>query len=229
MDFLAYLVGWVCLSPVTSRVSPRRASYFFSAKPKKSNQKKGEPRPCRFAVPCATRKMEHPRSGFAASPSRWGATPAARQSRFRGAPGRGCASRTSPRLLVRCAHLAGLGYLIPLPSLLTRARHAVPPRPGCSFAALTSRGWVTSFLYPHFSQGHGTPCHYTKPPHSSHLTSHHGQPQGLPLRPPSSLLRPHSYDLTPTTSLLTFGSYAVQAARCCLYSFNPSFFFGDSP
>ena len=37
----------------------------------------------------------------------------------------------------------------------------------------------------HFSQGHGTPCHYSSLlfPHSSPLTSHHGQPQGLTLRP----------------------------------------------
>ena len=55
----------------------------------------------------------------------------------------------------------GWGCLIPLPSLLARARHAVPLRQ--------------------------TP---------SLLTSHQGQPQGLPLRP-------HSYDLTPHSSLLT--------------------------
>ena len=36
-----------------------------------------------------------------------GTTPAARQSRLRGVPGRGCASLASPRLLVRCAHFAG--------------------------------------------------------------------------------------------------------------------------
>ena len=95
-----------------------------------------------------------------------GTTPAARQSRFRGAPGRGCAALASPRLLVRCAHLAGLGFLISHASLLSRARHAVPLR-----------------LIPSF------------------LTAHHGQPQGLPLRP--SFLRPQSSPLTPTTSLLT--------------------------
>ena len=46
---------------------------------------------------------------------------------------------------------------------------------------------VSSFLYPHSSQGHGTPCPYTLPPPT-------GQPQGLPLRliPHPSLLRPHS-------------------------------------
>ena len=33
------------------------AELLFFASPKKSNQKKGEPRPCRFAVPCATRSV----------------------------------------------------------------------------------------------------------------------------------------------------------------------------
>ena len=62
----------------------------------------------------------------------------------------------------------GLGFLISLPSLLTRARHAVP-------------------------------LHLTPSP----LTSHHGQPQGLPLRPHSSPLTPHPSPLTPHPSPLT--------------------------
>ena len=134
-----------------------------------------------------------------------GTTPAARQSRLRGVPGRGFASLASPRLLVRCAHLAGVG--------------------------------VASFLTPHFSQGHGTPCHYTlqrqrqnpKLRHSArsrgihvclhsnldaattrsmttcagHRCPHH--PHHSPsFTPHSSLLTPHSPSLlTPTTSLLT--------------------------
>ena len=122
------------------------------ASPKESNQRKGEPRPCRFAVPCATRKMEHPRSGFAASPSR------GRHQR----PGKA-------------------GSAVSLVGASLRE-----PRTKGLFASLTLRGaGVSSFLYPHFSQGHGTPCHYSSLPfpHSSPLTSHHGQPQGLPLRP----------------------------------------------
>ena len=165
------MVGCCYFAPVASRVSPRRASYFFSAKPKKSNQKKGEPRPCRFAVPCATRKMEHPRSGFAASPSR-GRHQRPGKAGLRGAPGRGCASRTSPRLLVRCAHLAGVGF--------------------------------ASFLTPHCSQGHGTPCPYTKP-----LTPHSSSWATTRVAPTPSLLRPHSYALTPHPSLLTPHSYAL--------------------
>ena len=170
------MLGFLRLAPVASRVSPRRASYFFFASPKKSNQKKGEPRPCRFAVPCATRsvrdtcklaslELSTPLNRLRRFPLQ-GTTPAAGQSRFRGAPGRGCAALASPRLLVRCAHLAGLGFLISHASLLSRARHAVPLR-----------------LIPSF------------------LTAHHGQPQGLPLRP--SFLRPQSSPLTPHSSLLT--------------------------
>ena len=115
------------------------AELLFFASPKKSNQKKGEPRPCRFAVPCATRsvrgtcklaslELSTPLNRLRRFPLQ-GTTPAARQSRFRGVPGRGCAALASPRLLVRFANLAGVG--------------------------------VASFLYPHCSQGHGTPCHYT--------------------------------------------------------------------
>ena len=96
------LVAWLCFSPGASRVSPRRASY---ASPKKSNQKKGEPRPCRFAVPCATRSVRDtcklasleistPLNRLRRFPLQ-GTTPAARQSRLRGVPGRGFASLAS--------------------------------------------------------------------------------------------------------------------------------------
>ena len=100
------------------------------------------------------------------------------------------------RTLLRCsARPNGGGYL--------SARPLRGPRPNGLFASLTSRGW--GCLIPHASllSRHGTPCHYTKPPHSSRLTSHHGQPQGLPLRPHSSFLTPTTSLLTPTTSLLT--------------------------
>ena len=168
------MVGCCYFAPVASRVSPRRASYFFSAKPKKSNQKKGEPRPCRFAVPCATRKMEHPRSGFAASPSR------GRHQR----PGKA----------------------VSVVSLVGAALRG--PRPGCLFAALTSRG----LGLPHSSRltAHKGTARRAPTPNPSPLTPHHGQPQGLPLHPHSytltptpSLLTPHSSPLTPTPSLLT--------------------------
>ena len=64
-------------------------------------------------------------------------------------------------------------------------------------------GWVC--LIPHASlltrARHAVPLHLA--PHSSRLTSHHGQPQGLPLHPHSYALTPHSYDLTPHPSPLT--------------------------
>ena len=124
-------------------------------------------------------------------------------------PNGSSASRTSPEWLVRFANFARMAR--PLREL----------RPNGSSASRTSPEWlvrfahiagggVASFLTPHFSQGHGTPCHYASPPHSSPLTSHQGQPQGLPLRP--SRLTPHTgtarraptaHPLTPTTSLLT--------------------------
>ena len=164
------MLGWLCCAPVTSRVSARQPSYFFSAKPKKSNQKKGEPRPCRFAVPCATRsvrgraklaslELSTPLNRLRRFPLQ-GTTPAARQSRFRGIPGRGFASLASPEWLVRCAHLAEVG--LPHPSLLPPPSSPLPPP--------------------------SSPL----PPHSSPLTPHPSF-----LTPHSSLLRPHSSPLTP--------------------------------
>ena len=87
-------------------------------------------------------------------------------------------------------------------------------RPKGLFASLTLRGFgVASFLTPHFSPGHGTPCHYTRPPHSSLLRPHHPYgltphpsfltPHSSPLTPHSSLLTPHPSFLTPHSSLLT--------------------------
>ena len=80
------------------------------------------------------------------------------------------------------------------------ARPLRGPRPGCSFAALTSRGLGLphpSRLTSHPSQGHGTPCHYTSllKPHSYDLTPHSSS-----LTPHSSLLAPHSSLLTPHSS-----------------------------
>ena len=104
------------LAPVASRVSPRRASYFFLRRQKKVTKKKAS-HVRALRVPCATRsvrgtcklaslELSTPLNRLRRFPLQ-GTTPAARQSRLRGVPGRGCASRTSPRLLVRCAHFAG--------------------------------------------------------------------------------------------------------------------------
>ena len=143
------------------------AELLFFASPKKSNQKKGEPRPCRFAVPCATRSVRG-RAKLASL-------------------------RQRPPLSERCSVAQhGLMAVLNTPRLVRFANLA----PVARSLRSPRGGWVASFLTPHCSQGHGTPCHYARPPHSSRLTSHHGQPQGLPLRPHSSLLRPHSSLLT---------------------------------
>ena len=76
-----------------------------------------------------------------------------------GIPHGSSASRTSPERLVRFAHFAECwGCLIPLPSLLSRARHAVPLRPHPSLLTPHS-----SLLTPHSS---------LLTPHSSPLTPH---------------------------------------------------------
>ena len=166
--------GLLFFAPGASRVSARQPSYFFLLRQKKVTKKKAS------HVRAASRCL--------ALLAAFGTLANSLRSN---------SASVLIRTLLRCSARPNGGFEYPT------ARPLRGPRPGCSFAALTSRGWVTSFLYPHFSQGHGTPCHYTKPPHSSHLTSHHGQPQGLPLRPPSSLLRPHSSLLRPHSSLLT--------------------------
>ena len=82
-------------------------------------------------------------------------------------------------------------------------------RPNGLLASLTSRSaGVASFLTPHCSQGHGTPCPYglthrattRVAPTTSLLTKAR---HAVPLRPHSYDLTPHSSLLTPTTSLLT--------------------------
>ena len=183
---------------------------FFQQSQKKVT-KKGEPRPCRFAVPCATRsvrdtcklaslELSTPLNRLRRFPLQ-GTTPAARQSRFRGVPGRGCASRTSPEWLVRCAHLAGVG--LPHFSRLTAhtgtARRATTPHP--------------SILAPHL-EGNHKGCPYALQPHSSLLTPHPSPltPHPSPLTPHSSLLQPHSSLLQPHSSPISFHPKKAQTS-----------------
>ena len=177
------LVGLLFFAPGASRVSPRRASYFFLLRQKKVTKKKAS------HVRAASRCL--------ALLAAFGTLANSLRSN---------SASVLIRTLLRCsARPNGGGYLT--------ARPLRGPRPNGSLASLTSRSaGVASFLYPHFSQGHGTPCHYTNTPHSSRITSHHGQPQGLPLRPHSYDLTPHPsqrhgtpcpYTLTPHSSLLT--------------------------
>ena len=103
-----------------------------------------------------------------------------------GIPHGSSASRTSPEWLARFAHIAECwGCLIPLPSLLARARHAVPLHQHPSFLTHHFSSWATTRVAPTTS---------LLRPHSSPLTKAR---HAVPLHPHSSLLTPHSYDLTP--------------------------------
>ena len=173
------MLGLVSFSPVASRVSPRRASYFFLLRQKKVTKKKAS------HVRAASRSLALLAAfGTLANSLRSNSASVLIRTLLRcsarpnggGIPLGSSASRTSPEWLVRFAHLAGLVASFLTPHFSSWARHAVPLQ------------LTPSFLTPHFSSWarHAVPLQLT--PHSSPLTSHHGQPQGLPLRP-------HSYDL----------------------------------
>ena len=172
------LVGWLCFSPVTSRVSPRRASYFFLLRQKKVTKKKAS------HVRAASRSLPLLAAfGTLANSLRSNSASVLIRTLLRcsarpnggGIPLGSSASRTSPEWLARFAHLAGVG--------------------------------VASFLYPHSSQGTARRATTPSPliPHPYDLTPHSSllRPHSSLLRPPSSLLIPHSSLLTPHSSLLT--------------------------
>ena len=100
------------------------------------------------------------------------------------------------RTLLRCSARPNGGG-IPLGSSASRTS----PERLVRFAHIAGLGCLISHASLLTRARHAVPLQLT--PHSSPLTSHHGQPQGLPLRPHSSLLRPHSSPLTPHSSLLT--------------------------
>ena len=165
--FLAYLVGCCYFAPVASRVSPRRASYFFLRRQKKVTKKKRA-----TSVPLRGALRYSQRSGHL-------------QTRF----AQTMQVPSSERCSVAQHGLMAGGY--------HTARPLREPRPNGSFTALTSRSaGVDSFLYPHFSQGTARRATTTDPliPTTSPLPPH---PSLLPppsslLTPPSSLLTPHS-------------------------------------
>ena len=166
----------MCFSPVTSRVSPRRASYFFLLRQKKVTKKKAS------HVRAASRCL--------ALLAAFGTLANSLRSN---------SASVLIRTLLRCsARPNGGGYL--------SARPLRGPRPRGSFAALTSRGLGCLISLPSLLTRHGTPCHYTKPPHSSLLT-----PTASLLTPHSSLLTPHSSLLTPHSSPLTPHSQLSQS------------------
>ena len=178
----------VYFAPVTSRVSPRRASYFLLLRQKKVTKEKAS------HVRAASRSLallaafgtlaNSLRSDSASvlirTLLRCSARPNGGFEYLTARPLRG----PRPWGLFAALTSRGLGCLIPHASLLSRARHAVPLHLAPSF--LTPH---PSFLTPHPSPL--TPHPYDLTPHPS------------PLRPPSSLLPPHSSLLTPHSSLLT--------------------------
>ena len=184
--------AWVYCAPVASRVSPRRASYFFLLRQKKVTKKKAS------HVRAASRSL--------ALLAAFGALANSLRSNNASA---------LIRTLLRCsARPNGGGYL--------SARPLRGPRPNGLFAALTSRGFALphsssltsrkgtarrattpdtpSFLTPHFSSWATTrvaPTTSLLRPHASLLTPHPS-----PLTPHPSLLTPHSSLLPPPSSLL---------------------------
>ena len=173
-----FLVGWLFLAPVASRVSPRRASYFFLRRQKKVTKKKASH--VRAASRCLALLAAF---GTLANSLRSNSASVLIRTLLRcsarpnggGIPHGSSASRTSPVGLVRFAHLAGCGlpHFSTLTSHKGTARRATTPNP----------------LIPHASlliTGNHKGCPYDLTPHSYGLTPH------------SSLLTPHSYDLTPT-------------------------------
>ena len=161
------MLGWFCCAPVTSRVSPRRASYFFLRRQKKVTKKKASH--VRAASRCLALLAAF---GALANSLRSDSASVLIRTLLRcsarpnggGIPLGSSASRTSPRLLVRFAHLAGVG--------------------------------VSSFLCPHSSQGTArratTPSPSFLTPHFSSWATTRVAPTTSLLRPHSSLLRPHS-------------------------------------
>ena len=174
--FLRCLVGGVCFSSVASRVSARQPSYFFLRRQKKVTKK----------------KASHVRAASRSLPLLAAFGTLANSLRSDSAS-------VLIRTLLRCSARPNGGFEYPT------ARPLRGPRPGCLFAALTSRG----LGLPHSSRltSHkGTARRATTPspliPHSSLLTPHSSllTPPSSLLRPHSSLLTPHSYALTPPHS-----------------------------
>ena len=152
--FVWVLVGWLCFSPVASRVSPRRASYFFLLRQKKVTKKKASH--VRAASRCLALLAAF---GTLANSLRSNSASVLIRTLLRcsarpnggGIPLGSSASRTSPERLVRCAHLAGLGlpHSSTLTSFMGTARRAPTPSPLIPHSSLLTPH--SSLLTPQFS------------------------------------------------------------------------------
>ena len=171
--FFGCLVGWLLLRSGGKPGFGPAAELLFFASPKKSNQKKGEPRPCpsRFlALLAAFGTLANSlRSNNASVLIRTLLRCSARPNGG-GIPLGSSASRTSPVGLVRFAHLAGVG--LPHSSTLTAhkgtARRATTPSPLTPTTSLLTP--TTSLLTPTTSLLTPTPSLLT--PTTSLLTPH---------------------------------------------------------
>ena len=182
-NFFVLLWRWVYFAPVTSRVSARQPSYFLLLRQKKVTKEKAS------HVRAASRCL--------ALLAAFGTLANSLRSDN---------ASVLIRTLLRCSARPNGGGI---PHGSSASRTSPERLVRCAHLA---ECWVASFLYPHFSQGHGTPCHY-----ASFLTPHFASwattrvapttsfltPHSSLLRPHSSLLRPHSSLLTPHSSLLT--------------------------
>ena len=200
------LVGWVFVAPVTSRVSPRRASYFLLLRQKKVTKEKAS------HVRAASRSLALLAAfGTLANSLRSNSASVLIRTLLRcsarpnggGIPHGSSASRTSPEWLARFAHIArvGLPHFSRLTSRKGTARRAATPDP--SFLTPHFSSWATTRVAPTTSLL--TPTTSPLTPHSSLLTPHSSPltPHPSLLTPHSSLLTPHSSPLTPHSSLLT--------------------------
>ena len=190
--------GWLCFSPVASRVSARQPSYFFLRRQKKVTKKKAS------HVRAASRSLALLAAfGTLANSLRSNSASVLIRTLLRcsarpnggGIPHGSSASRTSPEWLVRFAHIAGFGCLT---AHKGTARRATTPSPLIPHTSLRIMGNHKGCPYDLLPQSYDlTPTTSLLTPHPSLLTPHPSL-----LTPHSSLLTPHPSLLTPHSSLL---------------------------
>ena len=208
------MVGCCYFAPVASRVSPRRASYFFLRRQKKVTKKKASH--VRAASRCLALLAAF---GTLANSLRSNSASVLIRTLLR------CSARPNgggyhtarplrelrPNGLFASLTLRGLGCLISHTSLLARARHAVPLQPSKTAAvpklrhSARSRG-IHVCLHSNLDAATTrsmTACAGQRCPHHPHHSPSFLTPTPSLLTPHSSPLTPHSSLLTPHSSLLT--------------------------
>ena len=201
------MVGWLCFSPVTSRVSARQPSYFFLLRQKKVTKKKASH--VRAASRClallaafgtlANSLRSNSASVLIRTLLRCSARPNGGFEYLTARPLRG--PRPNGSFAALTSRIAGLPHSSTLTPL--KARHAVPLHQTPSFLTPHFASWSTTRVAP--TTSFLTPTTSLLIPHSSLLTPHSSllTPHSSLLTPHSSLLTPHSSLLTPHSSLLT--------------------------